>query len=146
TGLRRDGTPVDDDVVVSAKDGSILQRIPHVFTAKNREMHDLNHGTTLPGPTVRTEGGPTVADPVVNTNYNWLGSTYDCYKTLFNRDSYNNAGAKLISSVHYSTNYVNAYWNGTQMVYGDGDGVTAIQLDRGFDVVAHELTHAVTEN
>src|SRR5262249_47564900 len=54
-------------------------------------------------------------------------------------------GAKLISSVHYSTNYVNAYWNGTQMVYGDGNGVDASNLANSMDVTAHELTHAVTE-
>lgn len=145
-GMRKDSTPVHDTVVVSTQDGSILQRIAHIHTAKNREMHNLSGGTTLPGPTVRTEGGAAVADAVVNKNYDHLGTVYDCYKTLFNRDSYNNAGAKLISSVHYSTNYVNAYWNGTQMVYGDGDNVTASNLANSLDVTAHELTHAVTSS
>ena len=74
-----------------------------------------------------------------------MGATYDCYQALFGRDSYDNAGATLISSVHYSTNYVNAFWNGTQMVYGDGDGVNARGYARSMDVTAHELTHAVTE-
>ena len=46
--------------------------------------------------------------------------------------------------MHYSTNYVNAYWDGTQMVYGDGDGVNASSWARTLDVTAHELTHAVT--
>ncbi len=144
TGMQKDSTPIHDTVVVSAEDGSVLQRISHIHTAKNREMHNLNHGTTLPGPTVRTEGGAATGDSSVDTNYNHLGTVYDCYKTLFNRDSYNNAGAKLISSVHYSNNYVNAYWNGTQMVYGDGDNVTASDLSKSLDVTAHELTHAVT--
>jgi Zn-dependent metalloprotease len=49
------------------------------------------------------------------------GATYEAYKAFWNRDSYNNAGAALISTVHYSTDYCNAYWDGTQMVYGDGD-------------------------
>jgi vibriolysin len=61
------------------------------------------------------------------------------------RDSYDNAGATLKASVHFSTNYNNAYWNGSQMVYGDGDGSTFIALSRDLDVDAHELTHAVTE-
>jgi Zn-dependent metalloprotease len=52
----------------------------------------------------------------------------------------------MISSVHYDVNYVNAYWDGTQMVYGDGDGVDASNLARSMDETAHELTHAVTEN
>ncbi|MFY0578316.1 M4 family metallopeptidase [Cystobacter fuscus] len=75
-----------------------------------------------------------------------MGGTYDCYKNNFGRDSYNNAGATLTSTVHYSTNYVNAYWNGTQMVYGDGDGVNSTMLGLSADVTTHELTHAVTSS
>lgn len=55
---------------------------------------------------------------MVNFNYELVGSTYDCYKNLFNRDSYDNAGTKLVSSVHYGTNVVNAYWTGTQLWFG----------------------------
>jgi vibriolysin len=61
------------------------------------------------------------------------------------RNSYDNAGATIKSSAHYSTAYNNAFWNGTQMVYGDGDGTQFIALSRALDVDAHELTHAVTE-
>jgi vibriolysin len=145
TGAREDGTPLHDTVLVDAQDGAIRLRMPHIHTAKNRELHNLNHGTSLPGPIARTEGQAPVSDVDVNTNYDLLGYVYDCYSTLFGRDSYNNAGAKLISSVHYSSNYVNAFWNGTQMVYGDGDGVNASSLARSMDVTAHELTHAVTD-
>lgn len=149
TGSLRDGTPVLDTVLVSAKDGAVLARMPHIHTAKNRELHDLAHGTSLPGTTVRTEGQAPLSssannDPI-NNNYDRLGTVWDCYKNLFNRDSFDNAGAKLISSVHYSNNYVNAYWNGTQMVYGDGDNVNASNLANSMDVTGHELTHAVTE-
>ena len=69
-------------------------------------------------------------------NYDALGSTYDCYKTLLRPRLVSTTRARtLISTVHYSTNYVNAYWDGTQMVYGDGDGVDSIELgmDRGRD-------------
>ncbi|MEO7591436.1 MAG: M4 family metallopeptidase, partial [Byssovorax sp.] len=112
----------------------------------NRTLYNLNNGTTLPGTLARTEGQVANADSVVNDNYDRLGTTYDCYLALFNRDSYNGGGAVMKSSVHYSTNYVNAYWDGNQMVYGDGDGVDASNLARSMDVTAHELTHAVTEN
>jgi len=145
TGSLEDGTPLRDTVLVNAIDGSIALRIPHIHSAKNREMHDLNHGTSLPGPLSRTEGQAPVSDAIVNTNYDRLGSVYDCYSTLFGRDSFDAAGAKMISSVHYSTNYVNAFWDGTQMVYGDGNGVDADNLAKSMDVTAHELTHAVTE-
>jgi hypothetical protein len=52
----------------------------------------------------------------------------------------------LRSTVHHSTNYVNAFWNGSQMVYGDGDGVQSGMLGRDLDVTVHELTHAVTSS
>jgi vibriolysin len=146
TGVLRDGTPVDDDVIVNAVSGSIVERLPNILTFKNREIHDLNHTTSLPGPISRTEGGPAVSDAVVNTNYNLLGLTYDCYKNLFNRDSYDNAGATLVSSVHYGTNHNNAGWaiKSKQMIYGDGDGVSWGNFADALDVTAHELTHGVT--
>lgn len=144
-GTQKDGTPVHDTLHVSAEDGSILGRIPHIHTAKNRALYSSNNGTTLPGTAKRAEGAAANADAIVNNNYDNLGWVYDTYKTLFNRDSYDNAGAQLKSSVHYSTNYVNAYWNSTQMVYGDGDGVNSSNLANSVDVTGHELTHAVTE-
>jgi len=80
----------------------------------------------------------------VDANY-YAGKVYDYYKNTFNRNSFDNNGATIRSSVHYSRNYNNAFWNGSQMVYGDGDGVTFRPLSGALDVVAHELTHAVTE-
>jgi bacillolysin len=49
------------------------------------------------------------------------------------------------SSVHVGRNYNNAGWNGTQMVYGDGDGRTFVEFSGDLDVVGHELSHGVTE-
>lgn len=80
----------------------------------------------------------------VDAHY-YAGVTYDYYKNTFNRNSYNNAGASLNSTVHYGRNYNNAFWNGSQMVYGDGDGTTFVPLSGALDVTGHELTHAVTE-
>ncbi|PEC50739.1 M4 family metallopeptidase [Bacillus sp. AFS096315] len=95
----------------------------------------------------------TSPDNLLNSTYDaaavdahyFAGLTFDYYKNVFGRNSYDNKGGALKSSVHYSRNYNNAFWNGTQMVYGDGDGTTFIPLSGGIDVVAHELTHAVTE-
>ncbi|MFP2927246.1 M4 family metallopeptidase, partial [Pyxidicoccus sp. 3LG] len=144
-GEKADGTPIHDLVLVDAKTSDVLLRMPQIHEALNRRMHNGNNTTTLPGAVVRTEGQPEHADPVVNTNYDHLGTVYDCYQTLFGRDSIDNAGGVLISTVHHRVNYVNAFWNGTQMVYGDGDGVTATNLANSLDVTAHELTHAVTD-
>ncbi|MGG1396731.1 M4 family metallopeptidase [Bacillus salipaludis] len=80
----------------------------------------------------------------VDAHY-YAGVVYDYYKNNFNRNSFDNNGATIRSSVHYSKNYNNAFWNGSQMVYGDGDGTTFTSLSGSLDVVGHELTHAVTE-
>ncbi|WP_240486549.1 M4 family metallopeptidase [Hyalangium minutum] len=138
--------PIRERVYVSAADGSILERRTEIFAALNRALYSANNGTSLPGTLKRSEGGAATGDNHVDTNYAKLGGTYNCYKNNFNRDSYNNAGAQLKSTVHYSSNYVNAYWNGTQMVYGDGDGVNSTQLGLDADVTTHELTHAVTSS
>ncbi|MCL5960381.1 MAG: M4 family metallopeptidase, partial [Chloroflexi bacterium] len=71
----------------------------------------------------------------------------DYYKNTFGRDSYDGGGATLVSSVHYYVDYDNAFWDPDfqQMVYGDGDGVIFSPLGNALDVVAHELTHAITE-
>jgi Zn-dependent metalloprotease/subtilisin-like proprotein convertase family protein len=69
--------------------------------------------------------------------------TYDYYLAAHNRNSYNNAGGILKSYVHYSTSYNNAFWNGSVMTYGDGDGSTFSPLTE-LDICAHELSHGVT--
>ncbi|MFZ5968242.1 MAG: M4 family metallopeptidase [Bacillota bacterium] len=81
----------------------------------------------------------------VDAHY-YTGLVYDYYKNKFNRNSYDNNGAALKSTVHYGSNYNNAGWNGVQMIYGDGDGVTFGPFSGAFDVIAHELQHAVTEH
>jgi vibriolysin len=146
TGTRADGLPVRDRVYVDAQSGEELLRSPEIHEALNRRVHHGNNTTSLPGTLRRSEGGAATADVHIDENYDHLGTTYNCYKTLFNRDSYNNAGAALTSTVHHSTNYVNAFWNGTQMVYGDGNGVDSGMLGRDLDVTVHELTHAVTDS
>ncbi|WBW94878.1 M4 family metallopeptidase [Oceanirhabdus sp. W0125-5] len=86
----------------------------------------------------------------VSAHY-FIGKVYDYYYNEFNRNSYDNQGATIISNVHCAGADGEKYWNnaawiGTQMVYGDGDGTTFSNLSGAFDVVAHEFTHAVTDN
>ncbi len=132
-------------VYVDAHDGTVLDRQSLIWAAKYRKTYTANHGTSLPGTLLFNEGGSS-SDSTAMDAYNNAGHTYDYYSTVFGRDSYDNAGATLISTVHYSSNYNNAYWDGSQMVYGDGDGSTFSPLAGALDVVAHELTHAVTEH
>lgn len=81
----------------------------------------------------------------VDAHYN-AGVVYDYYKNKFGRNSFDNQGSTIRSTVHYGYKYNNAFWNGSQMVYGDGDGQTFTSLSGAVDVVGHELTHAVTES
>ncbi|TQF10052.1 M4 family metallopeptidase, partial [Myxococcus llanfairpwllgwyngyllgogerychwyrndrobwllllantysiliogogogochensis] len=146
TGETRGGERVDDTVLVNARSGDVFERITNLHGALNRRVYDGKNGPGLPGTPSRMEGQPPVLDPVVNAAYDNTGAVWRCYKELFNRDSYDNAGAALITTVHHRVNYVNAYWDGVQMVFGDGDGTTASILPYAVDITAHELTHAVTEH
>ncbi|NVJ24700.1 M4 family metallopeptidase [Myxococcus sp. AM011] len=137
--------PVRDRVYVDALDASILLRVPEIHDALNRRVYSANNSMRLPGTLKRGEGQPASGDAYVDATFNMLGLTYACFNTLFGRDSMDGAGLPLISTVHYATSYVNAYWDGTELVCGDGNGVTAGPLCTALDVVAHELTHAVTE-
>jgi Zn-dependent metalloprotease len=71
--------------------------------------------------------------------------TYEYYFKTFGRLGYDNANAKLVNYVHYDVNYVNAFWNGSFMTFGDGDGTSYSALT-SLDVCGHEITHAVDEN
>jgi Zn-dependent metalloprotease len=122
-----------------------------VSAGRQRVVHDARQGTSLPGTLVRAEGDPAVADVAVNEAYDGSGFTYDMFKQAYGRDSIDNNGLKLVSTVHYQKGYDNAFWNGQQMVYGDGD--EDLPEDQrlfnrftiSMDVIAHELTHGVTQ-
>ncbi|WP_411342461.1 M4 family metallopeptidase [Paenibacillus sp. WLX1005] len=106
------------------------------YTASNR--------TSLPGSTV-TSTSSTFNDPAAVDAHAYAAKVYDFYKSNFGRNSIDGNGLVLRSTAHYSSKYNNAFWNGTQMVYGDGDGTTFVPLSGDLDVVGHELTHGVTE-
>jgi Zn-dependent metalloprotease len=71
--------------------------------------------------------------------------TWDFYKTTFNRNGIFGNGTGSYNRVHYGSGYVNAFWDGTKMTYGDGDGVDYGPLT-SLDVAGHEMSHGVTEN
>jgi len=111
---------------------------------KRRSVFDAHHTTTLPGTLVRVEGDAPTADEAVNEAYDGAGATYDLYFDVYGRNSIDGQGMRLDSSVHYGQAYDNAFWDGTQMVYGDGDGKLFERFTRAVDVIGHELTHGVT--
>ncbi len=137
-------------VLVDALRGSIALHFDQIANAKNRITCDGqnsvsvtsdNYPCTL-GEAERIEGGPASVVADVNNAHDFAGHTYDFYFNRFGRDSLDDAGMTLVSTVRYceagNCPYVNAFWDGSQMVYGAG-------FASADDVVGHELTHGVTE-
>ncbi|MFG2961879.1 MULTISPECIES: M4 family metallopeptidase [unclassified Streptomyces] len=110
-----------------------------------RTIYDAQHGTDLPGTKVREEGSEPGQDATVNRAYAGLGATFELYLKAYERDSIDGNGLALDATVHYDRDYDNAFWNGEQMVFGDGDGVIFTDFTSSVDVIGHELTHGVTQ-
>ena len=109
-----------------------------------RSIYDAGHAQDLPGKLVRSEGQPAAKDTAVNQAYDGLGDTFTFYLNAYDRNSIDNAGLPLLATVHFGENYDNAFWNGQQMVFGDGDNVIFTGFTGATDVIGHELTHGVT--
>ncbi|CAN5814475.1 hypothetical protein BH10CHL1_BH10CHL1_32090 [soil metagenome] len=132
-------------IFVDANTGEVRFSYPAIDDSRNRSTYNLQHGTTYSSATLaRTENqaavtsAPSCTTADINHAHDYAGNTYDFYFSRFNRDSYDNAGAALKSYVCYGANYQNAFWDGAKMTYGNGFAAAD-------DVVAHELSHAVTE-
>lgn len=116
-----------------AKGAQTSRKLPGTLFTDSDDLWDLA-GRTSP------------AHPAAVDAHYYAGVTDDFYLGTYGRNSLDNAGMTMVSSVHYGNKYNNAFWNGSQMVYGDGDGTSTFrELSGGLDVVAHELTHGVTE-
>jgi Zn-dependent metalloprotease len=113
---------------------------------KRRTIYDAQHQTELPGKLIRGEGDDKpLLDVAINEAYDFSGATYDFYQNAYNRNSVDGRGLRLDSTVHYDQQFDNAFWDGRQMVYGDGDRVLFDRFTKCIDVVGHELTHGVTQ-
>ena len=111
----------------------------------HRSIYDSENSESLPGTLIRSEGQRSIGGKTVSEAYNYSGATYNFYRKIFDRHSIDTRGMRLESTVHYGEDYNNAFWNGTQMVYGDGDGEIFQRFTKCIDVVGHELTHGVTQ-
>jgi hypothetical protein len=115
-------------------------------TGPQRTIADARGSETTPGTTVRTEGQAATGDAATDEAYDGFGETWDLYEEAYKRDSLDGQGLPLLGTVHYGSNYDNAFWDGTQMVFGDGDGTVFNRFTIAVDVIGHELTHGVTEH
>jgi Zn-dependent metalloprotease len=159
--LSRSGNPAVRDAACSALRMDLVHRERRVVAAgeasplppadgqeharPNRTIGDAEHHQRLPGKVVRTEGQAPVADAAANRAYDGLGDTFRFYLDVFGRTSVDGRGLPLNATVHYSRQYDNAFWDGEQMVFGDGDGEVFNDFTLSLDVIGHELTHGVTQ-
>ena len=108
-------------------------------------VYTAGGGTDLPGELVRAAGAPAAGDDTVDEAYAGVEASLALYKEVFGRDSFDDKGAPVLATVHYDHDYDNAFWDGTQLVFGDGDGKIFGRFTKPVDVLGHELSHAVTQ-
>ncbi|SEM81361.1 M4 family metallopeptidase [Lihuaxuella thermophila] len=111
---------------------------------KTYNAYHVIYESQLPGTMVSSKTNYFLDGAAVDAHA-YAEKVYDYFKNVHGRNSYDGNGAPVISSVHVGRNWNNAAWIGTQMVYGDGDGIVFRPLSGALDVVGHELTHAITE-
>ncbi len=109
-------------------------------------VHTAAGGTDLPGTAVRSAGEPESGDAAVDEAAYGLTGSLALFAEVYGRSSYDGQGTPLSATVHYDRNYDNAFWDGTQLVFGDGDGTVFERFTKPVDVLGHEFTHAVTEH
>ncbi|WP_427130499.1 M4 family metallopeptidase [Pseudarthrobacter sp. S9] len=110
-----------------------------------RTIYDAKSLERLPGSLVRKEGTPPTGDPATDEAYDGLGHTHRFYADAFGRNSIDGSGLPLDATVHYGQRYDNAFWDGRQMVFGDGDGQVFDRFTKSLSVIGHELAHGVTQ-
>ncbi|MCK9895389.1 M4 family metallopeptidase [Frankia sp. AgB32] len=136
----------DHNARLRAARRGVEPRWPVAQAGPRRSVSDAAGAETLPGRLVRVEDGSAVADTAVNEAYEGLGATFAFFSAVLGRDSIDDEGMALLATVHYGDHYDNAFWNGRQMVFGDGDGELFRSFTGSLDVIGHELTHGVTED
>lgn len=132
---------------LDASDNALLYKFSESRGVMARRTFTAGNQQILSG-TLVLENEQSSSDPVVQAAHDNAREVYNYYHGTFGRDSFDNKGAPLVSTVHFGQAYNNAYWNSyrKQMVYGDGDGNRWLPLAYALDIVGHEFTHAVTSN
>jgi Zn-dependent metalloprotease len=118
---------------------------PAATGTSRREVYDSGTTTNQRLKLVRSEGSPETKDAEVINAYDSAGVVRTYFKQILNRDSIDNRSMDLVLNVHFGNKYNNAFWDGDEMTFGDGDGVIFSGFARSLDVVGHELAHGVTQ-
>ena len=139
-------------IFAQQRDQRMLLGLPWLAAAAtaqpNRQIDTAsgpNH-QKVPGTPVRSEGAPPTGDPETDEAYDGFGSTWNLYYQVYQRDSIDGQGMQMVGNVHFGQQYDNAFWDGRQMNFGDGDGTTFNRFTIAVDIMGHELTHGVTQH
>ena len=111
----------------------------------NRVVYDAAGTEDLPGTKARAADEPPTGDAAVDEEHDHSGVAWDLFEQVFSRRSVDGAGTPLTVTVHYGRDYDNAFWDGEQLVFGDGDGELFDRFTKPLDVTVHEFTHGVTQ-
>jgi Zn-dependent metalloprotease len=112
---------------------------------KLRKIYNANNNNRLPGSIARSEGDPPTGDIAVDEAYDGLGITYDFFWDVYKRNSIDDKGMPLYAVVHYGERFNNAFWNGKQLVIGDGDGQLFNRFTASIDVIASDLVQGIIQ-
>ncbi|NQZ06558.1 MAG: M4 family metallopeptidase [Algicola sp.] len=135
-----------DIVFFDAYSQDLLARHAQVHSAKNYQTFTLDNEEQEEAPgTLLCTNTQSCGESSAQAAHDGASKVYDYYKEKFGRNGIDNNDMTMKSSVHLSNKLNNAFWNGYQMMYGDGDGVTFTDLTGSFDVIGHELTHGVVQ-
>lgn len=111
-------------------------------TATSILIYDAKHEQKLPGKTIKL---PYAEGSDADNAATGAKLTADFYQTIFHRNSIDNKGMAIISTINYEVGFNNAFWDGKQMVYGNGDGTIFNDFTTCVDVIGHELTHGADQ-
>ena len=109
-------------------------------------VHDAGRTTSLPGTPVRSANEGESGDVAVDEASVGIEATLAMFADVFGRRSHDDAGSPVSITVHYGRDYNNAFWDGTQLVFGDGDGRVFERFTKPVDVLAHEFGHGVIQH
>lgn len=137
--LRKQAGKLTNAVALVQPSEMLALAVAPAVTVFNCQQTQTLPGTAVPNPAAS-------ADATVKRTFVETSAVADFFKQVFNRNSIDNAGMTMMSSVHYGNKFNNAMWNGSQMIYGDGDQAIFVDFTRGNDVIGHELTHGVTQH
>lgn len=138
--------PIATQVFVDTQTGDVLAVHPHIQTARNRKTYSANNTETIPGTLKLSEGQTSSGDATIDKLHGSVAKAYDCFKSVFQRDSFDGAGGAIIASGHFGQSYANGFWDGSQLAIGDGDGQLFSNIVGDPDWLAHELTHGLTSS